>query len=206
MDTSLNKVVKTLLKKYKKTPHPLHYKNIYQLIVMVILSAQHSDKLINQLAEDLFIEFPNMNSLAKATPEDLFKHISTVRNFSNKANWITALARNIKNDRNIPHTMEGLLAHKGIGRKSANVVLRESGMPAQGIVVDLHVIRVAPRLGIAKGTNPNKIEKQMMKIIPRRQWDVGIAISFLGREICRPKPKCSECFMKNLCEYYKANH
>jgi endonuclease-3 len=83
--------------------------------------------------------------------------------------------------------------------------MRESGVKAEGVIVDLHVVRVAPRLGIASGTDPKKIEKQIMDVIPQKDWgEIGMAISFLGREICRPKnPKHEECPMKSVCEYYK---
>ena len=91
---------------------------------------------------------------------------------------------------------------KGIGRKSANVILREAGQPAEGVMVDLHVVRVAPRLGIATGTDGNKIEKQLMEVLPQKQWDAGMAMSFLGREICRPKPKCEVCLMNTVCAFY----
>ena len=207
MAPNWNEAIKPLLKKYKDKPHPLNYKNLYQLMVMVILSAQDSDKHINQVAEKLFLAFPDMKALSKATPEILFQYIGDVRNFGNKTNWLIALAQNIKEDKNIPLTLEALTKHKGIGRKSANVILRESGKPAEGVIVDLHVVRVAPRLGIAKGTDATKIEKQIMDGLPQSQWDAGMAISFLGREICRPtNPKCGECIMNKVCEFYKNNN
>ena len=117
-----------------------------------------------------------------------------------------ALAAEIKQDKNIPLTMDGLTALPGIGRKSANVIMRELGAKAEGIIVDLHVVRVAPRLGIATGTDPKKIEKQMMEVLDQEDWgEAGMAISFLGRETCRPKnPKHAECVMKNVCAYYKS--
>ena len=90
----------------------------------------------------------------------------------------------------------------GIGRKSANVILRESGAPPEGVIVDLHVVRVASRLGIATGADPKKIEKQIMDQLPQKEWNAGMAISFLGREICRPQPKCEICLMNTVCEYY----
>ena len=80
--------------------------------------------------------------------------------------------------------------------------MREAGKPAEGVIVDLHVVRVAPRLGIATGTDPKKIEKQIMEILPKKDWDAGMAMSFHGREICRPKPKCEICFMTDVCNYY----
>jgi len=197
------KAIQPLLKKYKNEKHPLEYKNIYQLIVMVVLSAQDSDKNINSVAPKLFQVYPNMKALSRATDETLFPLISRVRNFANKAKWLSDMAKTIKEDKNIPQTHEGLTALKGIGSKSANVILRESGRPAEGVIVDLHVVRVAPRLGIAKGEDPKKIEQQIKEILPPKDWDAGMAMSFLGREICRPKePKCEICLMTPVCNYY----
>ena len=196
------KAIQPLLKKYKDTKHPLEYKNIYQLVVMVVLSAQDSDRNINQLAPKLFEAFPDMTALSKATEETLFPFISKVRNFANKANWLVGLGQTLKANKNIPLTHEGLTSLKGIGSKSANVILREAGKPAEGVIVDLHVVRVAPRLGIATGTDPKKIEKQIKEILPQKDWDAGMAMSFLGREICRPQPKCELCLMRPVCFYY----
>ena len=146
-----------------------------------------------------------MKALSKATEETLFPFISKVRNFGNKAKWLTEIAQTIKDNKNIPLTHEGLTALKGIGSKSANVILREAGKPAEGVIVDLHVVRVAPRLGIAVGEDPKKIEKQIMEILPKKDWDAGMAMSFLGREICRPQPKCEECLMNTVCLFYSQN-
>jgi endonuclease III len=199
--------MKPLLEKYRGKTHPLEYKNLYQLVVMVILSAQDSDKHINQLAPGFFKEYPDMKALTKADEASLFKLISKVRNFGNKTKWLMQLAQTVKDDKNIPLTMEGLTALPGIGRKSANVIMRGAGVKAEGVIVDLHVVRVAPRIGIASGTDPKKIEKQIMDAIPEKDWgEIGMAISFLGREICRPThPKHDECVVKEYCEYYKAN-
>jgi endonuclease-3 len=196
-----------LLLKYKGRPHPLAYDNTYQLLVMVILSAQDSDKHINQIAPALFKAFPTMKSLARADSQALFPFLSTVRNFGNKTKWLISLAQTIKEDKNIPLTLDELTELPGIGRKSANVILRGAGKKAEGIIVDLHVLRVAPRLGIATGTDPKKIEKQLMDILPEKEWgEIGMAFSFLGRETCRPTgPKCPECVLNKFCAYYKAS-
>ncbi|MES1214968.1 MAG: endonuclease III [Bacteroidota bacterium] len=197
--------IKPLLKKYKNEKHPLEYKSVYQLAVMVVLSAQDSDKNINKLAPEIFKAFPNMQALAKATPETLYPLIGKVRNFANKTKWLIEIAQQIKKDSNIPLTQETLTELPGIGRKSANVIMREGGVPAEGVIVDLHVVRVAPRLGIATGTDPKKIEKQIMEILPQKQWEAGMAMSFLGREICRPKePKCPICPMNKVCAFYNS--
>ena len=195
--------IKPLLEKYKGQQHPLEYKNVYQLVVMVVLSAQDSDRNINKLAPELFKEFPDMKALSKATDKTLQPYISKVRNFRNKTKWLLEIAGKIKTDKKIPLALDDLTELPGIGRKSANVILREAGKPPVGVIVDLHVVRVAPRLGIATGTDPKKIEKQIMETLPQKEWDAGMAMSFLGREICRPKPKCELCLMRSVCRYYQ---
>jgi endonuclease III len=197
-----SKAIKPLLKKYKDKKHPLDYKNTYQLVVMVVLSAQDSDRHINQLTPKLFDVFPDMQALSKATTETLLPYVAGVRNFANKAKWLMEISQIIKKDSKIPMNLDQLTELPGIGRKSANVILRESGAPPEGVIVDLHVVRVAPRLGIATGTDPKKIEKQIMDELPKSEWDAGMAMSFLGREICRPQPKCEICPMNTVCAYY----
>ncbi|GHN02994.1 hypothetical protein WSM22_44830 [Cytophagales bacterium WSM2-2] len=199
------KEIQPLIKKYKGKKHPLDYNSNYELLVAVVLSAQDSDRNINKLAPALFNAFPDMKALSKATAESLFPFVNKIRNFGNKTKWLLELASQIKDNKNIPTTLEGLTALPGIGRKSSNVILRELGFPAEGIIVDLHVVRVAPRLGIAQGTDPKKLEKQMMETLDQSDWgEAGMAISFLGREICRPtNPKCDECVMQKVCAYYK---
>lgn len=194
--------MKPLIKKYKGKKHPLDYENTYQLLVGVILSAQDSDRHINQLSPKLFEAFPDMEALSNATPEILLPFIGSVRNFGNKTKWLLGVAQKIKKDSKIPLTLDALTELPGIGRKSANVIMREAGAKPEGVVVDLHVVRVAPRLGIATGTDPKKIEKQIMEALPESEWDAGMAMSFLGREICRPQPKCEICLMNPVCAYY----
>jgi len=200
--------VKPLLAKYKGKSHPLEFKNLYQLVVMVILSAQDSDKHINQLAPAFFKAYPNMKSLAKANEADMIRLIGKVRNFGNKINWLSQLAQTVKENKNIPLTIDELTALPGIGRKSANVIMRGAGVKAEGVIVDLHVVRVSPRMGIATGTDPKKIEKQIMEVIPEKDWgEIGMAISFLGRETCRPsQPKHHECPISKYCTFFKSNH
>ncbi len=203
MTTNWKKEIQPLLKKYKDKKHPLEYNNFYELLVVVVLSAQDSDRHINKLAPEFFTAFPDMKALAKADAESIQQQISSVRNFRNKTNWLMAIAAHIKDNKQIPTNLEALTELPGIGRKSANVILREMGLPAEGVIVDLHVVRVAPRLGIANGTDPKKIEKQIMDVLEPKDWDAGMAISFLGREICRPtNPKCPECVMNKVCGHY----
>lgn len=193
-----------LIVKYKGKKHPLDYKNLYQLMVAVILSAQDSDANINKIAPAFFAEFPNLEALSTATIEDLFPYVSKVRNFNTKSSWLIEIAQTLKSDKNIPTNLNDLTALKGIGRKSANVIMREMKVTAEGIIADLHVIRVAPRIGLCEeAKDGNKVEKQLMQLLPKEIWgEIGMAISFLGRETCRPtNPKCSECPIQNNCQY-----
>lgn len=205
MKVDWSKTLIPLFKQYEKRPHPLEYKNRYQLMVMVILSAQTSDKMVNSLAKKLFEAYPSLDYLSTTTPEQLQPYIKSIRGFIKKSEWLVEIGKTIKSDNKIPTTMAELVKLPGISRKSANVIIRESKGTAEGIIVDLHVLRVTPRLGIAEGDNPAKIEKQLMAIIPQDKWnDAGMAISFLGREICRPTdPKCSICVMNSSCLYFK---
>lgn len=192
-----------ILTKYKNQKHPLAYQNLYQLMIMVVLSAQDSDANINKIAPTLFEVFPDMESLSVSNVHSLIPHISKVRNFGTKANWLIEIAQILQKDENIPLTMDGLTALKGIGRKSANVIMRETNVPTEGIIADLHVIRVAPRIGLIPESNDGiKVEKQLMQVLPKVIWgEIGMAISFLGREICRPTPKCGECPILENCQY-----
>jgi endonuclease-3 len=193
-----------ILDKYKGKRHPLEYQNTYQLLVMVVLSAQDSDANINKIAPALFEKYPTLNSLSKTDPETFIPYISKVRNYPTKAQWLLEIAKTVQNDKDIPLNMKELTALKGIGRKSANVILRETHKPAEGIIADLHVIRVAPRIGIIKEAKDGiKVEKDLMQVLPKNIWsEIGMAISFLGRETCRPKPKCEECIIADSCNYY----
>lgn len=202
-NTDWGAALKPLIAQYKNKKHPLDYHNLYQLMVMVVLSAQDSDAHINKLAPALFEKFPNLKTLAKAEKDDLESFVGKVRGFDKKADWLIGIARELKDDTNIPTTMKDLTALKGVGRKSANVIMREAEVPAEGIMVDLHVLRVVDRLGISHAKTGDKMEKDMMAVIPRELWgEAGMAISFLGRETCRPtNPKHNQCVMKAHCEY-----
>jgi endonuclease-3 len=206
MSTKVNwsVAIRPLLRKYKGKKHPLEYGNLYQLIVMVVISAQSTDNVVNAKAPELFKAYPNMSALAAAgTREELFPYLQGIRNFAHKADWLLKIAKAIKDDSHIPLTLEKLTALPGIGRKSANVILREAGRPPEGIIVDLHVMRVAPRLGIANGKDPQEMEAQLMEKLPKKEWDAGMAMSFLGRDICRPKPECDRCLMNPVCSFYQ---
>jgi endonuclease-3 len=196
--------ISPLLKKYGKQRHPLDYTNRYQLLCAVVLAAQASDSQVNRVSPEFFKKFPSMEVLKTSEPEDLYPFLSSIRGFRKKSQWLVSVAKAVGEDNNIPHDMKGLTKLPGIGRKSANVIIRESNDQAEGVAVDLHVVRVAPRLGIADTDNPDKIEKELMEALPQETWnEAGMALSFHGREICRPAPKCDECTVRSVCNYYQ---
>ena len=195
-----------LIEKYKGRKHPLHYNNTYELLIMVILSAQDSDANINNITIPFFEKYSNLEHISNASIEEITPYFIKVKNFSTKTNWILEIAKHLKTDRNIPTNLTDLIALKGIGRKSANVILRETRQKAEGIIVDLHVIRVVPRIGLTpKYDDGNKIEKLLIQQLPYEIWnEIGMAFSFLGREICRPtNPKCDVCPINTHCNYFK---
>lgn len=194
-----------ILEKYRGRKHPLQYHNLYELVIMTILSAQDSDENINAIAPIFFNVFPNIETLAQIKINQIIPYIQSVKYSDKKAEWLLNIAKIIQEDKNIPLTMKELSSMKGIGRKSANVILKEANIALEGIMTDLHVIRVAPRIGIINPTKDGlKAEKKLMMVLPKEIWtEIGMAMSFLGREICRPQPKCSECPIKSCCKYFK---
>ncbi|MBN1398407.1 MAG: endonuclease III [Bacteroidetes bacterium] len=201
MDWNLH--LQPLFKKYGNRQHPLEYKNNYQLVVMIVLSAQTTDAMVNRLAAELFRIFPDMKSLASIKPEKLYPYIKSVRGFRKKAEWLVKIAQALADCEDIPLSIEELTKLPGIGRKSANVIIREAGGSPQGIFMDLHVLRVVPRIGITQELKPEKVEKALMEIIPKDHWHAaGMSLSYLGRELCRPSdPECSSCLLKEICRY-----
>lgn len=144
-------------------------------------------------------------SLSNSNPNNLIVYFSSVKNYPNKINWILDTASVLK-DKTIPKRLDELVKLKGIGRKSAHVILRETHQKPEGILVDLHVLRVVPRFGLTpEYKDANKIEKILMEKLPYSMWnDIGMAFSFLGRTICRPtNPKCTICPIHKNCGYFK---
>ena len=195
-----------LINKYKGRKHPLNYNNKYQLLIMVILSAQDSDENINNITIPFFEKYPDLESISNSNIENITPYFKKVKNYQTKTTWIFEIAKLLKTDNNIPTSLTKLIDLKGIGRKSANVILRETNQKTEGIIVDLHVIRVAPRIGLTPNyEDGNKIEKLLMQQLPFEIWnEIGMAFSFLGREICRPtNPKCDDCPINIHCNYFK---
>lgn len=185
----------------------LHYGNPYELIVAVILSAQCTDKRVNLVTPELFKRFPEAQSLAAASPEEVFQYIRSISYPNNKAKHLVGMAKMLVNDFGgvVPSEVEELVKLPGVGRKTANVIASVVyDKPA--LAVDTHVFRVSARLGLTRGAkNPLQTEKQLLKYIPEAQ--VVIAHHWLilhGRYICLARnPKCGECPFTGICLYFK---
>ena len=199
-------ILQPIIDKYKGRKHPLEYSNLYELMVAVLLSAQDSDAHINKIMPHFIENYPNLKAISTSNLNSLENKISPVMNSKNKASWLYDIAKTLQKNENIPLKLNDLIQLKGIGRKSANVILKEMNQPAEGIIADLHVIRVAPRIGLTDESKDGiKIEKQLMSLLPKQIWnEIGMALSFLGREICRPtNPKCPICSLNKDCNYFK---
>ncbi|QSR85855.1 endonuclease III [Methylacidimicrobium sp. B4] len=188
---------------YPESRPALHYRNPLELLIATILSAQCTDQQVNRVTAGLFSRYPNAASYAAAPLEDLEHALRQLGFFRTKARHIRAAAQ-ILSERwggEVPKRMEALLALPGVGRKTANVVLGNGFALPIGVVVDTHVARVSYRLGLTREKLPQRIEADLMKAIPRKEW---IAFSnrliFHGRKRCRArKPDCPHCELLSLC-------
>ncbi|PWG78745.1 endonuclease III, partial [Pararcticibacter amylolyticus] len=185
----------------------LHYSNPYELLVAVILSAQCTDKRINQVTPALFQRFPDPYMLAASTPEEVFQYIRTVSYPNNKAKHLVGMAQKLTTEFNgvVPSTIEELQKMPGVGRKTANVIASVV-YHAPAIAVDTHVFRVANRLGLTQNARtPLAVEKQLMQYLPKET--LGTAHHWLilhGRYICLARrPKCEVCPITWFCKYYE---
>jgi len=175
----------------------------WELLVATILSAQSTDKLVNQVTPGLFRKYPTIQDFAALRPEVLARDIHSTGFFNNKSRSIVGAAKKILADfgGRVPRTMEEMLTIPGAARKTANVVLGTAYGIAAGIVVDTHVQRIARRLDLTKNTDPVKIERDLIKIIPREKWILfAHQLIHHGRALCiARKPRCAECRLEPLC-------
>ena len=187
----------------------LQYRNPYELLVAVILSAQCTDKRVNMITPALFQRFPEAESLAAATPEEVFQYIKSISYPNNKAKHLVGMAKMLLNEFNnvVPSEIEQLVKLPGVGRKTANVIASVVyDKPA--MAVDTHVFRVSARLGLTRGAkNPLQTEKQLVKHIPENR--IATAHHWLilhGRYTCLARnPKCEQCGLTALCAYFQKN-
>lgn len=198
------KVIITRLSKiYPKPQSALYHENAFQLLIATILSAQTTDKLVNTVTPELFKKFKTPKDFAIAPVEEINDMIKKVNFHNNKAKNIKAASRIIveKHDDKVPQTMEELDALPGVARKTANVLLSDAFHKPAGIVVDTHVIRLANKLGLTNSKNPMKIERDLMKIVPKNEWGYfGHYLVYFGREYCPARSHtCNDCPLKELC-------
>ena len=197
------KLIKLLDEMYANPKIPLLHRDAWELLVATILSAQCTDKRVNEVTPGLFAKYPTITDFANANQAELGKDIRSTGFFNNKSKSLIGAARKILADfgGQVPKTMEELLTVPGAARKTANVVLGGYyGIPA-GVVVDTHVQRLSRRLDLTKQTNPVKIEQDLMKIIPKEKWIAfPLQLIFHGRALCiARKPRCVECKLDPIC-------
>jgi endonuclease-3 len=200
------RIIKTLSQQHPNADTELHYRSPFELLVATILSAQSTDERVNMVTPALFKRYPDARALAAADTPDLEALILSTGFFRQKAKALTGMAQQLvgKYGGQVPADMAQLTSLPGVGRKTANVVLGHAlGVP--GLPVDRHVLRVSNRIGIAEGDDPVEVESQLCKLLPKEIWTLASDVQILhGRRICRPKPLCPQCSVRNDCDYYRS--
>lgn len=204
MNKRVNDIINILKITYPDAQCELNYDTPFQLLVATILSAQTTDKKVNEVTENLFKDYPNLDSMLKITSEELETRIKQIGLYKSKTKNLMLMFEQLKTkfNGNVPKTMQEIISLSGVGRKTANVVLSNAfGVPS--IAVDTHVFRVSNRLGIAKSENVLEVERQLQKEIPMEEWILmHHMLIFHGRRCCvARKPKCDICPLNELCEY-----
>ena len=188
---------------YPQATCALLHRSPWELLVATILSAQCTDKRVNEVTPGLFEKYPTPEDFAAVGPEVLADDIRSTGFFNNKAKSIVGAANRVVHDfgGKVPRTMDEMLTIPGAARKTANVVLGTAYGIASGIVVDTHVTRISQRLDFTKNTDPVKIEQDLVKIIPRENWILfSHQVILHGRALCIARlPKCAECALNNVC-------
>jgi len=196
-------IIRILKKEYPEAKIALRFNDAWQLLVATILSAQCTDVRVNMVTPGLFKKYRTVQDFAKAGPGELEKDIRSTGFYKNKAKAIIGSAKKVLEEfgGEVPGTMEALTSLPGVGRKTANVILSSGFGISVGIVVDTHVIRISRLLGLTRNTDPEKIEQDLIKIVPRDDWAVFSHIIILhGRKICiARRPLCAECGINKLC-------
>lgn len=203
MDIKISEIIKLLTEEYPDVKCGLNYKTPFQLLVATILSAQTTDKKVNEITENLFKEYPTLDDFLLLTREELEEKIRQIGLYRNKSKYILLMCRQLKEQFNgeVPNTLEDLMSLAGVGRKTANVVLSNAfGIPA--IAVDTHVFRLSNRIGLANAKDVLNTELQLQKAIDKTLW--GLAhrlLVFHGRECCYARnPNCAGCVIEKYCD------
>ncbi|MEK7829627.1 MAG: endonuclease III [Acidobacteriota bacterium] len=203
LKTRTQQIIRALKKAYPAAECALNHSNPFELLVATILSAQCTDERVNIVTSTLFRKYLNVADFAAADPAELEKDINSVNFFRNKAKSIQTTAKLLleKHSGELPQTLEELTQLPGVGRKTANVVLGTAfGIPT-GVVVDTHVSRLTQLLGLTKNKDAEKIEKDLIELLPKKEWiDFSHRLIWHGRRICKArKPNCAECSLEPLC-------
>lgn len=184
----------------------LNHDDAWQLLIATIMSAQCTDKRVNEVTKDLFKKYPGVSYFAKADLKELEEDIHSVGFYHNKAVNIIGCCKKICEDfgGEVPSSIEDLTSLPGVGRKTANVI-RGNIFKEPSVVVDTHVLRISNRLGFVNTKDPVKAEFELMKVVDKEYWlYINHWFIALGRTICKaPNPKCEECYLKDLCPEYK---
>lgn len=207
MKEKIQSIIDLLKIRYPDAPCALHYKTDYQLMIAVRLSAQCTDARVNLVTPALFAAYPTLEALAHADIGDVEHYIHSCGFYRHKARDIVLACQMLleRHGGKVPGTMEELLALPGVGRKTANLLLGDLyGVPGS-VVCDTHCIRICERLGLSKGKDPEKVEKQLRKILPPEESsDFCHRIVLFGREVCTARnPKCDQCELAPLCTIVK---
>jgi endonuclease-3 len=196
------KTLKVLARLYPDAQCALHYRNPLELLIATILSAQCTDVRVNMVTPALFASYPDAKAFAAAEQKELEKAIQSTGFFRNKARNILACCKALveQHGGRVPGTLEELVTLAGIGRKTANVILGNA-FAVPGITVDTHVGRVSRRLGLTVHHDPVKVEHDLMKLIPKKEWTMfSHRMIFHGRQVCHSrKPLCGQCALADLC-------
>jgi endonuclease-3 len=202
---TVERIIDTLAEQHPNADTELHYTNAFELLAATILSAQSTDARVNMVTPALFKKYPDARAMARAKTADLEKLILTTGFFRQKSKSLIGMATILVNEHggDVPADMEKLIALPGVGRKTANVVLGHAlGIP--GLPVDRHVLRVSNRIGIAEGDDPVKVEAQLCEALPKKKWTLASDVQILhGRRVCKPKPLCEQCSVRDDCDYYR---
>jgi endonuclease-3 len=196
-------IVSRLKQMYPKAKCSLDFTNPFELLIATMLSAQSTDVRVNIVTKSLFRKYPDPQAFAKAGQVEMERDVKQTGFFRNKAKAVINASKVIveRHSGNVPSTMDELTALPGVGRKTANVVLSNAFKKSVGIVVDTHVTRVSAKLGLTANSDAGKIEQDLMKLIPPKEWTTfSHRLIAHGRTICiARKPKCAQCALNDLC-------
>jgi endonuclease-3 len=201
------KIIKFLEKKYPTRRTALAFESPLQILIATILAAQCTDARVNQITPGLFKKYPTAEAFAGTDRAELEMEIRPTGFFRNKAKSIIGATQKIVTDfgGRVPDTMAELITLPGVARKTANIVLSSGYGKAEGIAVDTHVRRLSGRLGLSKQRDPEKIELDLLAIVPKKHWlEFNYMLVNYGRDVCQArKPKCPECVIKHICPSVK---